>query len=188
MTLRHILPLTLAAGSLLLASCNGSKTMTPKQAGEVEILEYCSSEDYRSDKNFFRATATGESMSRETAKKIARSNADEMLAKSINSTIEVVTDNYVSSSKYNNQEEVTETFNDLARTLVNQQLIGAVTACSRLVRKSDGNYVSYIAIELSGAELLSKYNERLLEDERIRAEYNYERFMETFESEMAKQR
>ena len=33
MTLRHILPLTLAAGSLLLASCNGSKTMTPKQAG-----------------------------------------------------------------------------------------------------------------------------------------------------------
>ena len=82
MTLRHILPLTLAAGTMLLASCNGSKTMTPKQAGEVEILEYCSSEDYRSDKNFFRATATGESMSREAAKKIARSNAEAMLARS----------------------------------------------------------------------------------------------------------
>jgi len=41
---------------------------------------------------------------------------------------------------------------------------------------------------LSGADLVSKYNERLSEDERIRAEYNYERFKETFEAEMAKQR
>ena len=127
-------------------------------------------------------------MSREAAKKIARSNAEAMLARTIKSTIEIVTDNYVSSSKYNNVEEVTETFNDLARTVVDQQLSGAITACSRLTQKPDGNYVSYLAIELSGSDLVSKYNERLSDDERIRAEYNYERFKETFEAEMAKQR
>ena len=33
MTLRHILPLTLAAGTLLLASCNGSGAMTPSKRG-----------------------------------------------------------------------------------------------------------------------------------------------------------
>ena len=44
-----------------------------------------------------------------------------------------------------------------------------------------------MAIEL-GEELVSRYNQRLSQDERIRAEYNYEKFKETFEAEMAKQR
>ena len=148
--------------------CSSGETITPNQAGEVEILEYCAGDEYKSDKDHFRATATGESMSRETAKKMARSNAEARLARSINSTIEIVTDNYVNSSKFNNAEEVTETFNDLARTVVDQQLSGAITACERLTQKSDGNYVSYMAIELSGDELVSRYNERLSQDERIR--------------------
>ncbi len=175
-------------GGALLTGCKGGETLTPNQAGEVEILEYCAGEEFRSDKNTFRATATGESMSREAAKKMARSNAEARLARSINATIEIVTDNYVNSSSFNNKEEVTETFNDLARTVVDQQLSGAITACDRLTQKADGNYVSYIAIELSGADLVSKYNERLSQDERIRAEYNYEKFKETFEAEMDKLR
>lgn len=188
MTLRNILPLALLLGGATLAGCNGGKSITPKQAGEIEILEYCASEDHKSDKDHFRASATGESISRETAKKMSRSNCESALARSINSTMEIVTDNYVNSSKFNNVEEVTETFNDLARTVVNQQLSGAITVCERLTQKADGSYVSYRAIELSGAELVSKYNERLSQDERIRAEYNYEKFKETFEAELAKQR
>ena len=39
---------------------------------------------------------------------------------------------------------------------------------------------------ISGSELVSKYNECLTQDERIMADYNYERFKETFEAEMAK--
>ena len=57
-----------------------------------------------------------------------------------------------------------------------------------MTQKQDGNYVSYMAIELSGEELVSRYNQSLSQDERIRAEYNYEKFKETFEAEMAKQR
>jgi hypothetical protein len=188
MILRNTLPFALMAAGIAFAGCNGNKSMTPKQAGEIEILEYCSGEEYTSDKDYFRASATGESMSREAAKKMARSNAEARLARSINATIEIVTDNYVNSSKFNNVEEVTETFNDLARTVVDQQLSGAITACERLTQKTDGSYVSYMAIELSGSDLVSKYNERLSQDERIRAEYNYEKFKETFEAEMAKQR
>lgn len=187
MNLRITLPLALLVAGAAFTGCS-DKSMTPKQAGEVEILEYCSGNEYKSDKDHFRASATGQSMSRETAKKIARSNAESKLARSINSTIEIVTDNYVNSSKFNNVEEVTETFNDLARTVVDQQLSGAITACERLTQKTDGTYVSYMAIELSGSELVSKYNERLSQDERIKAEYNYEKFKETFEAEMAKQR
>ena len=69
-------------GGALLTGCKGGETLTPNQAGEVEILEYCAGEEFRSDKNTFRATATGESMSREAAKKMARSNAEARLAPS----------------------------------------------------------------------------------------------------------
>ena len=119
---------------------------------------------------------------------MSRSNAEDKLARTIKSTIEVVTDNYVNSSKFNNKEEVTETFNNLARTIVDQELRGAVIICEKLTQKSDGSFVSYIAIELSGDQIAQAYNERLSNDERIMAEFNYENFKKTFEEEMSKQK
>lgn len=158
----------------------------PKPAGEVLIAEYCTGDKYMSDKNTFRSAATGESMSRETAKKKSRSNAEDELARTLSATLKAVTDNYVNSTTFNNKEEVTETFNNLARTVVDQELKGAITICDKLTQKPNGNYVSYIAIELSGADIAAAYNDRLSQDERIKAEYNYEKFKETFEAEMEK--
>ena len=88
----------------------------PKPTGEVLINEYCTGDNYRSTSEAFRATATGESTDRETAKKKARSNAQAELAKTINSTMKIVGDNYVNSTEFNNKEEITETFQEMART------------------------------------------------------------------------
>jgi len=177
---------TAAVIAMSLAGCKGNQAITPSENGEVEIIEYCTGSDYNSDSKHFRATATGESLSRETAKKMSRSNAESRLARSISATLSVVTDNYVNSSSFNNKEEVTETFNDMARTVVEQELRGAIIICEKLTQKTDGAFVSYISIELSGEGIAQAYNERLSKDERIMAEYNYENFKETFEAEMNK--
>ncbi|MGB0424146.1 MAG: hypothetical protein ACPGED_07485 [Flavobacteriales bacterium] len=170
-----------------LSSCKRNKPVEePKPSGEVLINEYCTGDKYYSDKETFRSSATGESMSRETAKKISRSNAEDELARTISATMQIVTDNYVNSSTFNNKEEVTETFNNLARTVVDQELKGAITICEKITQKANGNYVSYIAIELSGGDIAQAYNDKLSSDERIKAEYNYEKFKETFEAEMEK--
>ncbi|MFZ6052839.1 hypothetical protein [Halocola ammonii] len=170
-----------------LGSCKKNKETVEKEPdGEVLINEYCTGESYFSDKDTFRATATGESMDRETAKKKARSNANAELAKTITTTMQIVGDNYVNSTEFNNKEELTETFNEMARTVIDQELKGAKKICDKLTQKSDGRYVSYIALELSGDDIVSEYNERLSKDERIKAEYNYEKFKETFEQEMNK--
>lgn len=170
-----------------LGSCKKKKEVTEKPpTGEVLINEYCSSSEFFSDNKTFRATATGESMDRETAKKKARSNSNAELAKTIKTTMKIVGDNYVNSTEFNNNEEVTETFNEMARTVIDQELVGAIKICDKLTQKPDGTYVAYMAIELSGADILDKYNEKLAKDERIRAEYNYEKFKETFEEEMKK--
>lgn len=167
-------------------SCKKKKQAAKAPAGEVIINEYCSSEEYMSDNKVFRATASGESSDRETAKKKARSNANAELAKTISTTMKIVGDNYVNSTEFNNKEEITETFNEMARTVIEQELNGAIKICDKLTQKEDGRYVSYMAIELSGDDIVSKYNERLSKDERIKADYNYEKFKETFNQEMEK--
>jgi len=181
-----ILGLFLIAG-VTFEGCKSKEKVVEKElkkTGEVEIFEHCSGEKYFSNKSNFRATATGESLDRETAKKKARSNAMAELAKTIKATMKIVGDNYVNSTEFNNKEEVTETFNEMARTVVDEEISGAVKICDKLTQKADGRYVSYIAIELSGQKLASKYHEKLSKDEKIKADYNYEKFKETFDKEM----
>ena len=186
--MNNIKTLCVAASAIIfsLAGCKGNQAITPTQQGEVRIVEFCTGPDYTSNSKTFRATGTGTSISSEAAKKMASSNAYAALAKSISSTMKIVGDNYVSSTKFNGKEEITETFNDMAKTIVDQELRGAVTICTELTQKPDGSYKYYTAIELSGEQIAQAYNERLSQDERIMAEYNYENFKETFEAEMNK--
>ena len=137
-------------------------------------------------KKFFRANAIGESLDQMTAKKKAMSNARAQLATDMNSTMKIVGDNYVKSSEFNNKEEVTETFQENARTVVDQSLQGIKVICEKQTKTAEGKYKTYIAIELSAEEILSKYNERLSKDELLKADYNYEKFKETFDAEMEK--
>lgn len=189
MKTRHFTIVILVALVTVMGSaCKKKKKVveTPKPKGEVLINEYCTGDQYMSTKDAFRATATGESMDRETAKKKARSNANAELAKTINTTMKIVGDNYVNSTEFNNKEEVTETFQEMARTVVDQELRGAVEICEKLTQREDGIYVSYVAIELSGQKIADAYNQGLSQNEKIKADYNYEKFKDTFEKEMEK--
>ena len=171
--------------AVITTSCN-KKQDAVKVKGEIEIVEFCTGDNYNSDNKHFRSTATGESQDREIAKKKARSTAESRIARTVSATIQAVTDNYVASTEFNNREEATETFNELSRTVVDQELRGAIVICEKLTQRENGIYVSYVSLELSGEKFASKYNEKISEDERIMAEYNYERFKETFKEEMEK--
>lgn len=174
---------------LTTVSCSKKKKTTetqPKPVGEVVINEYCSGDQYYSTKDAFRSTATGESLDRETAKKKARSNASSELAKTISATLKIVGDNYVNSTEFNNKEEVTETFQEMARTVVDQEIRGCVEICEKLTQRPDGVYVSYVSLELSGSKIADSYSNSLSQNEKLKADYNYEKFKQTFEQEMEK--
>jgi hypothetical protein len=168
------------------SSCKKNKEVQAP-AGEVLINEYCSGPEYFSNDEFFRANGLGESMDQATARKKAFSNARADLASAVNTTIKGTIDNYVNSREFNNREEVEERFEGLTREVINQELKGTKTICSKAVKVTDtGNYKYYVAIELSGQELLSSMNERLGSDERLKIDYDYEKFKETFNEEMEK--
>lgn len=182
--------LVLLALTLTLAgtSCKSkkAKVITPSSEGEIEVKLYCSGDEYFSTAEQFRANAVGESMDQNTAKRKALNEARTQLAASIQTTIKATTDNYVNSREFNNKEEVLERFESLSREVVNQQLNGTRTICERLTKTPQGTFKSYVAIELGGGDLLKSMNDRLSKDERLRIDYNYEQFKETFDKEMEK--
>ncbi len=174
----------LALAGVMIIGCKSKEKAPPK--GETEVVVPCSGPDYFTTAKFFRANSIGESQDQVTSKKKALTNARNELAQAIQTTVKTVTDNYVNSREMNNREEVEERFESLNREVVDQTLSGIRTLCEKLMRTDQGTYKTYVAIELSADELVAKYNERISKDERLKIDYDYEKFKETFEKEMEK--
>lgn len=173
----------LGLAAIIIDGCK-SKEKTPK--GETKVVVPCSGSQFFTDNKVFRANSIGESMDLVTSKKKALANARAELAASIQTTVKAVTDNYVNSREMNNKEEVEERFEQLNREVIDQKLTGIRTICEEQTKSEQGNYKTYIAIELSASDLVASYNEKLSKDERLKIDYDYEKFKETFEKEMEK--
>jgi len=170
----------------LLVACSGSKKAVnqPIPATEVEILIPCSGPDFFTNNKYFRANSIGESLDQVVSKKKALSNARADLAASVKVLIESVVDNYVKSSELNNVEQVEERFEGLNREIIKEQLVGVKTICEKLTKTSTGKFKTYIAIELSAQKLVEKFHDRMMKDDLIKIDYDYEKFKKTFEDEM----
>lgn len=167
----------------IMAGCKGKEKIP---AGEKEVVIPCSGPDFFTSNKVFRANSSGESQDMVTAKKKAMTNARADLAQAISTTVKVVTDNYVNSREMNNKEEVEERFESLNREVVDQTLSGIRTICEKTMKTQQNTYKTYVALELSAEELVAKYNERLSKDERLKIDYDYEKFKDTFDKEMEK--
>jgi hypothetical protein len=179
--------LVLSGGMTACKSKKKAAVPPPVPEGEVRVIIPCSGPEFFTNDKVFRSNSLGESMDQATAKRKALSQARADLAASINTQVKAVIDNYVNSREMNNREEIGERYESLAREVVDQRLSGIRTICEEMMRvPSTGNYKSYVAIELSAQDLLSAYNERLSSDERLRIDYDYEKFKETFDKEMEK--
>jgi hypothetical protein len=184
---KNYLPLALAGLMFAgLGACKSKKEATASPpSGEVELTLPCS--EFRSDATAMRAFSFGESTDANVAKKKALSNAREELATQLSSVMKVVGDNYVKSSEFNNKEEVLERFEQNARTVTNERLNNVKPICDKLTQVTNtGKFKYYVALELGGEDLSKAYYDSLTKDESLKIDYNYEKFKETFDAEMAK--
>ena len=179
----------LALGILpLLFACSGSKKAAnqPIPETEVEVVIPCSGPDFFTNKKYFRANSIGESLDQVVSKRKALSNARADLAASVKILVESVVDNYVKSSELNNLEQVEERFEGLNREIIKEELVGIKTICEKLTKTTEGKFKTYIAIELSAQKLVDKFHERMMKDDLLMIDYDYEKFKDTFEKEMGK--
>jgi len=170
-----------------LSSCGSSeKVASAKSQGEELIEVYCTGPDFQSDKKHFRASAIGESMDQMVSKKKAGTNARAELASLVASTIKGTIDNYVNSTELNNVEQVEERFEGLTREVINQQLNNIKVICEKQTRTSQSKYKTYIALEMSAEDLEKAIEQKLSQDEKLKVDYDYNKFKETYEAEMQK--
>ena len=173
---------------ILLYACNVSKNLSNQALIENKVghIGLCSGPDFFTSKNYFRANSVGESLDMVISKKKALTNARAEIAASVKILVESVVDNYVKSSELNNLEQVEEHFEGLNREVIKQELIGIKTICEELTKTTEGKFKTYIAIELSAQKLVDKFHERIMKDDLLMIDYDYEKFKDTFEKEMGK--
>lgn len=186
MNMKKVRIYSIVAVAFAAALIGGCKTQQKVPDGEKEVVVPCSGPDFFTTNKVFRANSIGESMDQVTSKKKALTNARNELAQAIQTTVKTVTDNYTNSTSMNKKEELEQKFESLNREVVDQTLSGIRTICEKLVQTKDGNYKTYIAIELSADDLVQQYNQRLSKDDKLKVDYDYEKFKDTFNKEMDK--
>lgn len=176
-----IILVVLIAG-VMFTQCRSKEAALPSGETRVELL--CSGSEYFTDSEYFRASSMGESSNITNSKRMALSNARAELAGQIGVLVSGVVDNYYQQAGVEERTEFAERYEGLFREIVNERLAGTRTICEEVTRTAEGRYRTYVAIELTGNEILNAANQRIIQDERLRLDYDYERFKNTFNEEI----
>lgn len=168
---------------VVMTSCGSSKAVV---AQDVAIDVPCSGPEFHTNKEYFRASAMGLSTDMSIAKKKAMTDVRAEIATAVNVTVKSVTDNYASSYQQGENEESKSRFQNLTRTVVNQNLGGTRVICEKTMKTPDGKYKVYVAMELAGNEILEAMANRIKNDDKLRIDFDYEKFKKVFEEEMSK--
>lgn len=170
------------------SQCKSKKEIAQAPPGETRVEVLCSGPEFFSDNEYFRANSVAESQNQANSKRMALSNARAELAGQIETTVKSVIDNYIQDVAVGDRTEFTQRYEGLSREVINQRLTGTRVICEELMRTSEGMYKTYIAIELSGEEIVNAMNQRIAADDRLRVDYDYEKFKDTFNGEMDQMR
>ncbi len=146
----------------------------------------CGGPDFLSDSEYFRANNAGESFSQSSSRSMALSSARAELADQVELIINAVIDNYMLEFSGNGQINNSHNYEGISREVIRQRLPETRIICEHMTRNREGRYITYIAIELPGINIINSFNENVAKDERLRADYNQERFKKIFLEEMKK--
>jgi len=173
--------LSLAAVATL-TSCGGSKEVTK---GRQEISIPCADQG-RSNAEFFRASSVGKSsdmaMSREKALVLTK----QRLASLIGSKLKSVTERYAQDLDAGGASEFNQTFENMTRDVVNQQLQDISITCEKTFEAEGGGYETFIALEVSKDVIYNGIDKGISRDKKLEVMYDREKFREKFDAEMEK--
>jgi hypothetical protein len=163
--------------------CKGTKSV---QSDSTEVSVPLSGKEFRTDKDFFRASQSGKSPDLATAKKIALQNAKTELAGNIQSLMKAVTENYTNQRTVADKQEFENKFEENARAVVNQTLNDVKIIGEKVFREKDGKYTYYVAIEMSKEPVVNNVADRISKDAKLQLDFDKHQFQKVFDEEMGK--
>jgi hypothetical protein len=165
-----------------LSSCGGTKEATK---GKKEISIPCGDKG-SSDATFFRASSVGKSQDMATSKEKALLMTKQRLASLISSKIKSVTERYANEMDAGGATEFSQTFENMTRDVVNQQLADIAITCEKTFEADGGGYETYMAIEVSKDVIYNGIDKGISKNKKLEVMYDREKFKQKFDEEMNK--
>ena len=181
-----IAPIVLFIMAMLTTGC--SKT---KEIAKVEHLEKIelpfSDKNYRSNGQFLRFVQMHESSDLSIAKSRALMKAQAGLVQTASVLVKSVMYNFLNERKIDDKNELNDKFNAITELVMKEQLANTKIIGEEVYRnKETGKYTYYIALEMDTEELLNKSVKGITRNERLRQDFEEEKFRKIFELEMEK--
>ena len=167
---------------LVMASCGSKKQVAssnfpcPECKATTEVFRYLGQHVAASDRQM------------QQARSMAANNARTELANMVEATVKNVIDNYTSEYITDDQAEFKQRTQGLARTVVNQVLRGTPVICEGTMPSTSvqGGIICFACVELTGKTVLDAISSQISNDEKLRTDFEYEKFKQVFEEEMSK--
>jgi len=169
--------------STVISSCASNKA-TNQAVGDVEINIPCA--DFRSDKNYFRASQSFESQDLGSSRENALMQAKSRLSGIIATNMKSVAERYAADRKIDGGSEFNEKVERTTREVINQALYDIGTPCEKTMQKSNGNYQTFVAVECSKETIYNGIDKSLSKDAKLRQDYDQQKFKDVFNEEMGK--
>lgn len=182
--------LFLVAIAVVATGCKTKQVMST--TNEVEVAVPCA--EYKTDKTAMRATASAVSPNIQNAKDKAVAAARRELATMLSASVQRVLESFSSSYDTDDAASFASRTKDLSRQVTDQTIVGSFILCDKVTKSTsrDGKvtYHAYVALELGTEEILKNVQTQLekavSQDDKLRTDFEYEKFKEVFYEEMAK--
>ncbi len=181
----RILPLLMVVAVVFSISSCKTKTTVEKEQGFKEITIPCQ-KDGKSDKKFYRADASAQSVNMQVSREKALLAAKQRLAGFINSKIKSVTDRYLNETEVADRSDFEQKFENLTREVVSQTLVDVKITCEKTGSIDGGKYQTFIAIEASKDAIKDGISNSLSKNDKIQVDYDKQKFEEIYNQEMEK--
>lgn len=165
---------------LVMASCGSGKQVAsnlpcPECTATADSFRYLGQHVSSSDKQM------------QQARSMAANAARTQLASMVEATVKSVVDNYTSEYITDSDSEFRQRVQELSRTVVNQLLKGTPVVCEGTMPGSQpGSMICFACVELTGKSVLDGIASQISNDEKLRTDFEYEKFKKVLEDEMSK--
>lgn len=178
----------LAGGILMTTGCGAQKKQLEKVKTDnmVELNIPLSGPQYRTDETCYRAVQSGVSPNSAMAKKIALQNARQELAAAIKADLAMVVENYGKGQDVANAQEYEAQYQELAYSVVEQQLTGVALIEEKLFKQENNSYKYYVCIQLNKADLAKKLENKISAEDKLKLEFDLDRFKKVYNEQMMK--
>lgn len=167
---------------VLFTACKSTKNVTKNILG-TEIAVPCTGDNFSSDKDFIRASASAESLKMDFSKEKAIETAKNRLAGKIESKLKSVFDRYRNERGFGKDLEYEEKTESLIRDVVKIQINNFKTICEKTFTKDD-KYQTFICLEVKREDLLNSTEAGISKDKKLQIDYDKMKFEQIFDEEM----